>query len=157
MRVGHTVTMDTALIICIGNVARGDDGVAHHVARRLSELTLPAEVRVVTATDLDVAMAEEVASAGLVLIVDAVRRAFPPVTVEALSPGPAVRPTGHTIDAPSLLALAEALYGRAPAATLVAVAAPEMGHTEALSATAEAASLEAASVIAALLDTPHTS
>ncbi len=149
--------MDTTLIICIGNMARGDDGVAHRVARLLIDLPLPAGARVITTTDLDVAMAEDVARADLLLVVDALRRSSPPVTVEPLSPGPAVRPTGHTIDAPSLLALAEALYGRAPAATLVAVAAPEMGHAETLSETAEAASIEAASVIASLLDERHTS
>ncbi len=132
--------MDTPLVICIGNVARGDDGVAHAVGALLGS----AQARVVLATDLDVAMAEDVAEASVLVIVDAQRRIAPAVEVEPLAPGPAGAPTGHAIDAPSLLALAQALYGHAPRALLVSVAAPEMGHGEGLSDTARAASEEAA-------------
>ena len=48
-------------------------------------------------------------------------------------------------------ALAETLYGRAPEGYLVSVAAPAMEHVEGLSEIAEAASIEAASVVRALL------
>lgn len=148
----YTVSMDTTLIIAIGNVARGDDGVAHAVAELLADDDrLPASARIVTATGLDVAMAADVAAVARVVLVDAERRATPAVRTESLSPGPPSGPTGHAIDSPALLALAEALYGSAPPATLVSVAAPEMGHDEGLSATAETASREAASVVIALL------
>jgi Ni,Fe-hydrogenase maturation factor len=59
--------------------------------------------------------------------------------------------SGHSIDAPGLLAVVNALYGTAPEAFVVGVASPEMGHDEELSETAEAASEEAASVVISLL------
>jgi hydrogenase maturation protease len=144
--------MDDTLIIAIGNVARGDDGVAHAVATLLTggQTPLPSRVRVLTAVGLDVAMADDVANCRRLIVVDAERREAPAVDVRPIVAGVAAH-SGHSIDPPGLLAVAHALYGVAPSATLVGVAAPEMGHGEALSATAEAASREAASVILELL------
>jgi Ni,Fe-hydrogenase maturation factor len=95
-------------------------------------------------------MAESVACSDIVVIVDAIRRESPAVSMERLSAGPS-RPTGHAIDAPGLLSLAKQLYGAEPITWRVAVAAPEMPHREQLSETAETASLEAASVVLRLL------
>jgi hydrogenase maturation protease len=138
--------MTANLIIAIGNVARGDDGAAHHVASLLAEQGLPAATRMLTAVGLDVAMAADVADTDRLIIVDAVRRDAPAVTVEPLVAGTAAH-SGHSIDGPGLLAVTEALYGAAPEAIVVAVASPEMGHGEELSATARAASEEAARVV----------
>lgn len=143
--------MDTSLVICVGNVARGDDGVAHRVGRLLQAAGLPEGTTLLTAVDLDIAMAEDVATASRLVIIDAARRAEPAVATSPLTPGPATRPTGHAIDAASLLGIAEALYGSAPEATLVTVAAPSMEHTEQLSECATAASDEAAVVVRVLL------
>lgn len=143
--------MGTALVICIGNRSRGDDGVAHRVAELLGEQPEAVAARIVTAPDLDIAMAADVAEASLLVVVDAQRRESPPVRSSPLTPGPSRRPTGHAVDAPGLLAVAETLYGRAPKATLVSVAAPEMGHCDTLSATAEAAALEAAAEVVRLV------
>ena len=141
------------LIICVGNDARGDDGVAHRVARLLSGAeggpALPGDTCVLTATGLDFAMAEDVADCDTLFVVDAERREAPAVDVRRLSAGTA-RHSGHAIDAPGLLALASALYGSAPEALLVTIAAPEMRHTESLSDTAKAASEEAADVVRTL-------
>ena len=49
--------MADALVIGIGNVARGDDGVAHRVIDILKASGTPSAVRLVTSPDLDVAMA----------------------------------------------------------------------------------------------------
>jgi len=138
------------LVICVGNVARGDDGVAHRVAELLSAAALPVQIRLVTATGLDIAMAQDVSRASHLIVVDAERRDAPRVVVSALAPGTAAH-SGHAIDAPGLLAVAASLYAAAPPATLVSVAAPEMAHGEGLSAKAKAASEEAARVVAALL------
>jgi hydrogenase maturation protease len=138
------------LIVAIGNVARGDDGAAHRVAALLVEAGLPEDAHLVTAVGLDVAMAADVAQAARLIVVDAERRSEPAVAVSAIEAGTAAH-SGHSIDAPGLLAVAYALYAATPPATLVSVAAPEMGHGEGLSATAEAASQEAASVILELL------
>lgn len=138
------------LIICIGNVARGDDGVAHRVAELLEASKGLSSERVLRAVDLDIVMAEQVARADVVVIVDAVRREDPAVSTEPLRPGPS-RPTGHGIDPPGLLTLARELYGAEPTSWLVAVAAPNMAHGDGLSETAEAASIEAASVVMSLI------
>lgn len=149
--------MGTTLVICIGNLARGDDGVGHEVARLMRESEPVPDVVVLSATDLDVAMAEDVAAVDALVIVDAVRRGEPPVDVRALHAGPAPRPTGHGIDPASLLAMSVALWGRCPRAFAVTVAAPEMGHGERLSATATSAALEAVSVIRRIVGQAQTS
>ncbi|PKQ15353.1 MAG: hypothetical protein CVT67_10000 [Actinobacteria bacterium HGW-Actinobacteria-7] len=139
--------MANALIICIGNVARGDDGVAHAVGSRLSATTMDGVV-VLSAVDLDVAMAFDVAHADLFVVVDAQRRTEPPVVIEPIPIGSSGRATGHGMDAPTLLALASSLYDRAPSrALIVSVAAPVMGHGVGLSPVAEAACEEATSVV----------
>jgi Ni,Fe-hydrogenase maturation factor len=95
-------------------------------------------------------MADDVANCEHVLIIDAERREAPPVEVRPITAGVAAH-SGHSIDPPGLLAIAHALYGASPTARIVSVAAPEMGHGEGLSATAQAASREAACVILELL------
>jgi hydrogenase maturation protease len=142
--------MTRALIICIGNIARDDDGVAHRVAAQLLTGESIGGARVLTAVGLDVAMAADVAACDLLLVVDAERRATPAVEVRDITRGTAAH-SGHAIDAPGLLAVTSALYETAPRALLVSVAAPEMGHGETLSDVAEAASIEAALVVRDLL------
>lgn len=139
----------TGLVICIGNPGRRDDGVAHRVAERLNEPTapdLPCQARVLALHQLDIALATDVSQAAGVVFVDAERRTEPAARVEPLEAGPGGRSV-HSIDPSGLLGLAQALYGRAPKAALVTVAGPEMAHGEGLSATAEAASEEAASLV----------
>lgn len=141
--------METALVVCIGNRARGDDGVARRVAELL-EGRLPDGVRVHSAPQLDVVLADDVADVDLVVFADAHRRDRPAVVVCELSPG-TTGTTAHSLDPAGLLALSAALRGRSPRAVLVSIAAPEMEHDESLSPTAVAASEEAATVILELL------
>lgn len=143
--------MRTPLIICIGNLARGDDGVAHEVRRLLGHRPLAADATLLTAPDLDVAMASQVAEASLLVLVDAERREDPAVLLQPLEGGVPGSPTGHGIDAPGLLAITEALYGATPPAWLVSVAAPSMSHTTELSAAARTAATEAAAVVERLV------
>lgn len=140
----YTGRMDT-LVICIGNVGRGDDGVAHSVAARLDAT----QAHIITTHHLDIALAEEVSRARAVIFVDAERRESPLTAETRLSPGSGGHV--HEVGPEGLLGMAEALYGSAPDAWLVTVAAPEMGHGEGLSATAEAASEEAASMVRNIL------
>ncbi|MFA5843262.1 MAG: hydrogenase maturation protease [Coriobacteriia bacterium] len=141
---GHT------LVICVGNQARGDDGVAHRVARLLGPEP-GGDARLLAVTALDVTLAPDVAEAGFLIVVDAVRRAAPPAAVTALVPGK-VDLGGHSLDAAGLLGVARAVYGRAPKAALVSVAAPEMSHAEGLSSVAEAAASDAAGLVRTLID-----
>lgn len=147
----YTVRMGTPLVICIGNVARGDDGVAHRVAELLAGED-DRGIRIITAPDLDVSMAQDVAEASLLILVDAERRSAPAVRTAALVPGSPTKPTGHGIDAAGLLAVTEALYDAAPPAELVSVSAPEMGHSDRLSSHAEAAAREAAASVLNLIE-----
>lgn len=143
--------MRHTLVICIGNVARGDDGVAHSVADILAD-TAPSDAVVISAVDLDVAMAVDVAQCDLFVVVDAQRRDEPAVLIDSIPSKATGRATGHGMDAPTLLSLAADLYGHAPeTAVLVSVAAPLMGHGVGLSSTAEAASSEAASAVLELI------
>lgn len=141
--------MTQPLIICIGNVVRGDDGVAHAVCDQLRARDISSSL--VSAVGLDVAMAQDVSGASFLVIVDAERREAPLVEVRELQAGPALRATGHAIDPPSLLTLAGSLYGACPEAWIVSVAAPLMGHDEGLSDVAKAASVEAAFAVEALI------
>jgi hydrogenase maturation protease len=139
----------TALVICVGNLARGDDGVARRVADLLAS-RLPDDVTVISSPQLDVAMAEDVAAATRVIFVDAERRTAPPVATAPVAPDLSGLDV-HSVSAGALVALAEQLFGRKPEALLVSVAGPKMGHGEGLSKTAEAASVEAASVVERLV------
>jgi len=138
------------LVICIGNNARGDDGVGRRVARLLAE-NPAGNAEIVSAPQLDVIMTEQVAGASRVIFVDAERREEPAVRVDSLTPDTA-HTNAHALDPAGLLALAATLYDAHPDATVLSVAGPEMGHDEGLSDTAEAASEEAASVVQSLLD-----
>jgi hydrogenase maturation protease len=141
--------MPPSVIICLGDVARGDDGVAHRVAELLAD-ALPHGARLLTSPRLDVAMADDLAEVDLVVFVRAHRREHPPVDVlpvEAEPHGEFGRPLapGHLLD------VAYALYASRPRAWLVSVAAPETEPGADLSEMAEEASLEAVSVIRELL------
>jgi hydrogenase maturation protease len=143
--------MPGALIICVGNTMRGDDGAAHRVAELLTERGCSNAVTVVA--QLDVAMAADVADRDLVVIVDAERRESPPVHVSEVGAGPGAS-MGHSLDPEGLLGLSLTLYGHAPRCLLVSVAAPAMSHGEGLSRTAMAACEQAAIEVERLVQGP---
>lgn len=147
----YHVTMSTILVVCVGNTARGDDGVAHTVASQLALEQLPSTTRIISSMGLDIAMAADVAQASFVIMVDAVRRTEPAVTIASVTAAPPSTATGHGIDPSGLLSLAESLYGHLPQAVLVEVAAPEMEHKDGLSRIAQAAAVEAACAVADLV------
>lgn len=136
-------------VICIGNLVRGDDGVAHRVAD-LIEDRLPAGVELTRVAQLDVDLSDDFADVTRVVFVDAERRGAPAVDVRPVEAEPAGE-YGHALSPGHLLDIAFALYASRPSAVLVTVAAPEMGHSDTLSETAEAASIEAASEVLRLL------
>lgn len=139
--------MGTDLVICIGNAARGDDGVAHEVARLLADTAV---ADVLSAVSLDVTHAPALASAARLVIVDAHRRSRPPVEVSRIEGGGMAAGT-HGLTPEALVGLASGLYGGAPRAWLVSVAAPKMDHGEGLSRTATDAAVEAADAVRDLL------
>lgn len=128
------------MIICIGNITRGDDGVAHRLAALLAE-SLPPDATLTVAAQLDVAMADDLGDASVVVIVDAERRTQPAVAVRRVDAAPAGE-YGHAFEAGHLLDIAWALYSARPRMWLVTLAAPVMEHDIGLSPTAEAAAAE---------------
>ena len=141
-----------ALVICIGNKARGDDGVARRTAELL-EGRLPNGVKLISRPQLDIVMTDDLHRTNLVVFVDAERRQDPGVRIDemecAADTGPV--PDAHALTPVSLLNLTAALYGDVPTARLVSIAAPEMPHAEGLSDTAKTASEEAAFAVIKLL------
>jgi len=141
-----------ALVICIGNKARGDDGVARRTAELL-EGRLPDETRLISRPQLDIVMTDDLHRTDLVVFVDAERRDAPGVRIDELACAadgiPA--PDAHALTVISLLNLTAALYGDVPTARLVSIAAPQMPHAEGLSDTAKTASEEAAFAVIKLL------
>lgn len=128
-------------MICVGNTARGDDGVAHEVAR-LVGVEEPS-LSMITATSLDVSHAPDAARAERVLVVDACRRTHPLVMVEKVCAA-ADRPGSHGLSPQGLAAVVRDLYAASPEFLLVSVAAPSMEHHEGLSDVARDAARVAA-------------
>jgi hydrogenase maturation protease len=141
------VVIGGALVVCIGNPARGDDGAGARVAELL-EGRVPAGVRVLAVHQLDVALAVDVAATPRIVFVDAERRAG---AVEAYAIAPFGDATTHTLSPGALLSLTAALYDAHPAAFLVSVPASTTQHSEALSERTDAACQDAASLVLELL------
>jgi hydrogenase maturation protease len=107
-------------VICLGNALRGDDGLGPAVAARLEEVGFPAD-RLRVVGGLLPELAAEVAAADAVLFVDASADLAPgDVRVAPVSIGSATPRWTHTLSPADLLALAAAVYGRVPPATLLA-------------------------------------
>lgn len=116
------------LVIGLGHPLRRDDGVGLWVASHLQETD---DVKVVGAQDLTPDLIPQVATADLVIFVDA-RVGSGPVRWEPLRVGhrPALT---HAFTPRGLLSWAEHLFGRAPEAWLVTVPARDLTLGDGLS------------------------
>lgn len=141
--------MGDVLVIGYGNELRSDDGAGPATARAVDELRLTG-VRTLALPQLTPELAYDIAEARAVIFVDA-RPAEGPCAVEVMPLAPsAPRPMGsHASDPQALLALAQALYGRCPAAWLVAVPAVRFDLGTNLSPVTQAAVAEAVQQIRA--------
>lgn len=126
------------LVIGIGNPLRGDDGVGALLAEQAAVLTAadpsgPVEVR--SLQQLTPELAAELAQLEAVLFIDAwpAPDAAVPQLI-ALSPAASSPASSHRLDPAALLAVSQALYGRAPRAQLLLVPAQAFPHGTALSA-----------------------
>jgi hydrogenase maturation protease len=141
----------TTLLIAVGNVLRGDDGVA---ARVLDQVGAGAGAQAMTAHGLTPELAEAVATASAVVILDADLTAAT-VTLEPLAEATANRNASrvlsHSLTPTALIALARQLYGFSGAAWLCRLPARQLAYGTALSAVAEAAACEGARQLRALL------
>jgi len=126
-----------ALVIAWGNPGRRDDGAAWVVADRLRQALPPgAPVEILVVCQLGPELAEPLSRARRVVFVDAsVEAEGPGVTVRPVAPEAAPAPgLTHSLPPDRLLALAAALYGRAPEAHLVTVRAHDLDFGDTLSA-----------------------
>lgn len=142
------------LVIGVGNPDRGDDGVGPAVAAGVEGDERLAGAAVRSAMQLTPEMAEEVAAASVVVIVDArVGVAAGEVdwaAVEHRSLGTSAGPLTHHLDPAGLCHLAGVAFGRVPPAFVVGVGAAGFDAGAPLSEPAVAAVPRAMEVVVAL-------
>jgi hydrogenase maturation protease len=110
------------LVIGCGSTLHSDDGVGQ-VAAHIAESRGWPGVRAIATLQLLPEHALEIAEAGAVVFVDAYVAQSPAdeTRVSELAPDPAQGMSPHYADPRAMLALAQALYGRAPRAWLIAI------------------------------------
>jgi hydrogenase maturation protease len=118
-------SLPKVFVIGYGNSLRSDDGVGVAVAEALAEQCRDnPDVRVVAAMQLTPDMSSDIAEARFVLFVDAAAGDVPG-TIQRfpVSAADAGQLQTHYCTPPTLLSLAEQLYGGSPAATVLTVSA----------------------------------
>lgn len=129
-----TSTADSILIIGYGNTLRADDAAGCVVAHRLAALALP-NVTAHICQQLTPELAETVSQCAHVFFVDAsVELPAGEVRWQTVEPSEnAPAKMGHHITPPRILDWSRKLFGRAPAATVIAIGAQDLSLGEALS------------------------
>jgi hydrogenase maturation protease len=110
------------LIVGYGNTLRGDDAAGFLVAETIEALGLDG-VEVLVCHQLTPEISERAATAERVIFIDAGEANEHPVEVGEIVEGTGAPVFGHGIDPRAILALARRLFGRAPRAWLVSIAA----------------------------------
>jgi len=114
------------LVIGLGNLLRGDDGVGVHLARALAREAWPAGVRILDAGTPGLALLDLIEDADRVLILDAGDSSDPPATICVFTPEEVCQARDsaplsvHQADLLGVLRLGEALSMAVPV-TLVAI------------------------------------
>jgi hydrogenase maturation protease len=129
------------LVVGYGNTLRGDDGVGWHAARRLAADPRLEGATVLARHQLTPELATDIASASLVVLVDASIAGAPgSVSVRWIRPRPDRPPAwSHHLDPEALAGLAGALYDAVPPMAVVSVASTSLAVGDRLSATLERA------------------
>ena len=140
--------MSACLVVGVGNPLRRDDGVGPRAALALAAEGWPARALHQPVPEL----ALELAGVDRAVFLDADRR-VPPGAIEVRRITPRTRAlASHALDFEDVLALAEALGGRAPAAWVVSIGAADFAIGEGLSAPLEAAFEAVLARVRSLLD-----
>jgi hydrogenase maturation protease len=148
---------DRVLVIGYGNSLRGDDGAGWHAAAALADDPRLAGADVLACHQLAPELAEDIAHARLVVLVDACSRGAPPgtVSVRRVEPGYPLAPTwSHNLDPAALVGLAETLYGASPPVFLITITGAFFGYGDRLSPPVRQALPEIANTID-VLQAPH--
>jgi hydrogenase maturation protease len=142
-----------ALIVGYGNALRMDDGVGWHAAERLADDPRMGGAVVLRRQQLTPEIALDVSRASVAVLIDA--RHGPPagtVTVERVERSGDGTTWSHHLGPGTLVALAEELYGRAPAVFVVSVGVESLEIGEQLSAAVEAALAAVVDAVVAIVD-----
>jgi hydrogenase maturation protease len=131
----------TSLIVGFGNSLRGDDAIGEIVAQAFKGEAAIDGADVVICLQLTPELAERLAVVDLVIFIDAAAGTQPGcITITQVQRAPALTMgLVHHLNPEELLFLSSSLYGRSPAAFLVAVGAGSLELGEGLSAPVAAA------------------
>lgn len=130
------------LVIGYGNSLRCDDGVGPRVADSIEALGL-AGVRTLSCGLLTPELAEPVSEARVVVFVDAAVDAPSEVRLRQIEPADSPQIMAHAADPRTVLALARDVFGRAPRAWWLTIAAQNLGIGDELSPLTQRGMLEA--------------
>ena len=112
------------LVVGYGNTLCGDDAVGPRVAELLASRQLLPGATIVARHQLTPELADEIAAARLVVLVDARQDGGRPGDVRIEQVVGSCRPVGsHAVDVSAVVDLAEGAYGNAPPVVLVSVSA----------------------------------
>ncbi|HEU4678937.1 MAG TPA: hydrogenase maturation protease [Terrimicrobiaceae bacterium] len=147
------------LVIGYGNPLRGDDGVGWRVAHLLAGALPSGAARILTVHQLTPELAEAVAGAKLLVLVDASALGKPGTwRCREITPHAARRiGPGHSFDARALLACARAIYHATPRTLLVSIAGESFTFQESLTPTVEMTLIDVVNRIRGELLAPETS
>jgi hydrogenase maturation protease len=141
------------LLIGYGNSLRSDDGVGPRVAAAAAGAWEAAGLASIAVHQLTPELADPLASAELAIFVDArLGDEGGGVEVQPLAAGDSAGMSGHASDPRSLLALAQAVYGRCPRAWLVTVPAADFSLSDRITPAGQLGVESALGRIAALIE-----
>lgn len=87
----------TTMVLGVGNLLLGDEGFGVHVARRLSELELPGDVRVMEGGVGGFNLLGHLEGVARLLVVDVMMLEIPPGELRLVRPGPECQEPGKSI------------------------------------------------------------
>ncbi len=141
----------TTLIIGYGNQSRRDDGVGWFVIEQLAALNLP-DVKLETAHQLEVEIAETISRFDAVIFVDAAIPETPQaVQRSVVTPNFQSHAVAHYLTPADVLSLCQTLYQREPKAVLFSIRGRDFNFGTALTPEVEQAAREVVRQIAELI------
>lgn len=130
------------LVVGYGNAARGDDAIGWYVAELVAGDARFIDIDVLAVHQLTPELAADFAGASRVILVDAADDGALPGSVRVTQIAPqtaAASLFSHDVDASSLVALTEELYGVVPQTTAVTVSLASTAHGSSLTPAVAAA------------------
>jgi len=107
-------------VIGCGNPSRGDDGLGIGLAQAVEAAT-PANVTTDSDYQLNIEHAVDISEADLVIFADASLDASEPFEFRELEPANRIEFSTHSVDAESVLAICQNIYGHAPQAWMLGI------------------------------------